>query len=200
MTVSAMSRCQRQSGNVDDSLVMSHPYVVTAAHVVEGSNPTFVQIPDMDGYINMEDVPEWVVHGKHDVAVAPIDIDSTDDVVFTGLSQFVDEPDALGGQWGPIELGDPVYFLGLLGKIEAMTGANIPIVRTGFLGALWQEGVPVKRTPYDEVKLITAHLIDCRSFASFSGSPCYLQKERFLCQRALLGRPLAWSGERSCSD
>ena len=30
----------------------------------------------------------------------------------------------------------------------------------------------------DETRYITAHLIDCRSFGGFSGSPCYLQKER----------------------
>jgi|SRR5579862_1389539 len=160
-----------------DTPVMAHPYVVTAAHAVEGSDQTFVQLADNEGVYNMN-VPEWIVHGKHDVAVAPIEIDSDDDVVFTGLDQFIDEPDALGDRFGPIELGDPVYFLGLLGKIPAMVQDNIPIVRTGFLGALWQEDVPVKRTPHDETKFITAHLIDCRSFAGFSGSPCYLQKER----------------------
>jgi hypothetical protein len=57
-----------------------------------------------------------------------------------------------------------------------MTDANIPMVRAGIIGRLWQDRLPVRRHPEDETKYITAHLIDCRSFAGFSGSPCFVQQ------------------------
>jgi hypothetical protein len=59
-----------------------------------------------------------------------------------------------------------------------MTERNIPVVRAGVLAQLWQTDLPVKRSPVDATRYITAHLIDCRSFGGFSGAPCYLQKSR----------------------
>ena len=153
-----------------------HGYVVTAAHVVDGLDDTFVRIRMKDGSFRDEPVPDWIPHGKHDVAVAPIDAPEGHDLIATGIDQFIDAEGALD-DYGEIELGDAVYFVGLLGKIKAMTERNVPIVRTGFLGALMQKDIPVQR-PREPIKLITAHLIDCRSFSGFSGSPAYLQKGR----------------------
>jgi hypothetical protein len=155
-----------------------HVYVVTAAHIVERVSASFVQVRLTNGEFHDLEITDWVPHGKHDVAVAPISLPDNHAVYATELDQFIDEPDALGPRWGEVELGDVVYFIGLLGKVQAMVDRNIPIVRAGFLGALWQENVPVKRSEVDETKYITAHLIDCRSFGGFSGSPCYLQKSR----------------------
>lgn len=153
-----------------------HGYIVTAAHVVEGVDDTFVRIRMEDGSFRDEPVPDWIPHGKHDVAVAPIDPPEGHDLIATGIDQFIDWPGAFE-EFGEIELGDHVYFIGLLGKVKAMTERNVPIVRTGFLAALMQENIPVKR-PREAIKLITAHLIDCRSFSGFSGSPAYIQKGR----------------------
>lgn len=163
---------------------LQHLYVVTAAHVVDGAEQTFVRIPMHDGSVNDVPVPEWVPHSKYDVAVGPIKLPSNHGAVGTELEQFIDDdrwnsPSLTLEGWGPgfrAQLGDAVYFIGLLGKIEAMTKRNIPIVRAGTLGRLWQENLPVQRTPHDTPKYITAHLIDCRSFAGFSGSPCYVQQ------------------------
>lgn len=161
------------------SPILWHSYVVTAGHVVEGADSTFVRIRTAGDGTRDIPVPDWVPHGKHDIAVAPILLPEDHDVASTGLDQFIDEPGMFGNYfWGDIELGDVIYFIGLLGKVPEMVKRNVPIVRAGVLGAMWQEQVPIKRTPVDETRFITAHLIDCRSFGGFSGSPCYLQKSR----------------------
>lgn len=161
---------------------VSHFYVVTAAHVVDGSAPSFVRVPLKDGSAHDLDVPEWISHRKHDVAVAPIRVlPMNHNLASTHVGQFIDDEQWAAGipDWPQpfeMQLGDVVYFIGLLGKVEAMTKRNIPLVRTGTLGRLWQEDLPVRRGPHDATRYITAHLIDCRSFAGFSGSPCYIQR------------------------
>ncbi len=165
-----------------------HAYVVTAAHVVEGAEWTIVRTPMADGSTGDLEVPDWVFHGEHDVAVAPIKLPSGTSAVATPLTQFIDDDGKIADpRWGPVELGDVVYFIGLLGKIRAMVERNIPVVRAGILSALWQDEVPVQRSPLDRAHHITAHLIDCRSFGGFSGSPCYLQKSRAAVSQSAAG-------------
>lgn len=166
-----------------------HPYVVTAGHVVEGAEESFIRIPTLGGPVDVT-VPDWISHGVHDVAVAPIDMPHDTTAVATGLDQFIDtDSEEIAAEWRELELGDIVYFIGLLGKIPEMVARNIPIVRAGTLGALWQEKVPVRRSPAEASRLITAHLIDCRSFGGFSGSPCYIQKSRAAVVTRDDGRP-----------
>lgn len=163
------------------SSAFSHLYVVTAGHIVDGTAASFVRVPRTGQLEPLDlDVPEWLPHPRHDVAVAPIALPPDHNLVSTALSQFVDDEQwETDPEFSPeLALGDAVYFIGLLGKVDAMTESNIPMVRAGTLGRLWQEQLPVRRTPVDAVKYITAHLIDCRSFGGFSGSPCYLQQGR----------------------
>lgn len=162
----------------------AHLYAITAGHGVEDGAPSFVRVPVANSTVDIE-VPEWVPHPKgHDVAVAPITLPSGHRCSWTDLASFIDDDhwrsadDAHFGRPFDPELGDTVYFIGLLGKIEAMAEGNIPMVRAGTLGRLWQDNLPVRRTPTAPVRYITAHLIDCRSFAGFSGSPCYVQQEQ----------------------
>lgn len=161
----------------------SYLHVVTAAHVVDGDAESFVRVPKGDGTVDLR-VAEWIPHPRQqDVAVALITLPSSHRCSWTYLSSFIDDDhwrsaDDYFGRPFDLELGDTVYFIGLLGKIDAMTYGNIPMVRAGTLGRLWQERLPVQRTPVDAVKYITAHLIDCRSFAGFSGAPCYVQQEQ----------------------
>lgn len=163
---------------IRENPLVVHSYVVTAAHVIEGAEATFARLRTTTGTTNLE-VEDWITHPEHDVAVAPIVLPEDHDAVATDLTQFIDEPGAVGTyRWGEIELGDVVYFIGLLGKVEAMTERNIPVVRAGVLAQLSQTDLPVKRSPVDATRYITAHLIDCRSFGGFSGAPCYLQKSR----------------------
>jgi hypothetical protein len=71
-------------------------------------------------------------------------------------------------------LGDQVYFVGLLANAESMVQENIPMVRSGTLGRRYQERVPLKHGD-GRVSFHQAHLIDCRSYAGFSGSPCFAE-------------------------
>lgn len=158
-----------------------HLYVVTAAHVVESLTHSFVRVP-VEGGVRDMDVPKWFTNGMHDVAVAPIVLPEDNAVLgVTSLDSFVDdeawEEDTEFYKGMHIQLGDVVYFIGLLGKINAMAEQNIPVVRSGTIARLGQERVPIQM-PDGSLHYITAHLIDCRSFSGFSGSPCYVQWQR----------------------
>jgi hypothetical protein len=81
-------------------------------------------------------------------------------------------------EWAPA-LGDRVYFLGLLALPGArgMTEKNVPMVRSGTIGAMYQDDLPVE-WPDKSIRKFQAHLIDCRSYGGFSGSPCFFQRDR----------------------
>lgn len=51
---------------------------------------------------------------------------------------------------------------------------NIPMVRTGSVGALYQDNIPM-RLPDETLLKVHGHLIDCQSFGGFSGSPCFVR-------------------------
>lgn len=166
-----------------------HLYVVTAAHVVTRAAHSFVRIRDkwQQDDQEIEDLPvkRWHLHPDEtkDVAVAPIRLPDDHAMSWTNIEDFIDDPSWKEDNWiregGPeLWLGDIVYFVGLLGQIEAMTEANIPIVRSGTIARLWQDRCPVWVPQEHETRYITAHLIDCRSFGGFSGSPCYFQQSR----------------------
>jgi hypothetical protein len=76
-------------------------------------------------------------------------------------------------EWAPGP-GADVYFAGLLGQVPSMGEENIPMVRTGSVGALYQKGIPM-RLPGNTVIKVRGHLIDCQSFGGFSGSPCFVR-------------------------
>jgi hypothetical protein len=69
--------------------------------------------------------------------------------------------------------GDDVVFAGLLGLVETMGERRIPMFRTGTIGAMYQDGIPM-RLGDATVITVRGHLIDCRSFGGFSGSPCFV--------------------------
>jgi hypothetical protein len=147
--------------------------VVTAGHVVRFSPFTAVRLSRTEGSVDDWPVPGWIFHddGETDVAVAPILLDK-------GRYRFnvmemeleVDE-----GRPRP-RLGETIYFVGLLANVKSMHHQNVPMVRSGTLGRLYQDDVLV-RWPDKSIHSIAAHLIDCRSHQGFSGSPCYVQLE-----------------------
>jgi hypothetical protein len=73
-------------------------------------------------------------------------------------------------------LGDVVYFVGLLANIKSMHVENVPMVRSGTLGRMFQRDVRIK-WPDATIHSMVFHLIDCHSHQGFSGSPCYVQPE-----------------------
>lgn len=58
-----------------------------------------------------------------------------------------------------------------------MGQAGVPMVRTGALGAVDQPEVPMAE-PGGTWRSVRGHLIDCRSFGGFSGSPCFMKFSR----------------------
>ena len=151
-------------------------YVVTASHVVEGRDETYARIRTRDGGSKDLPVHEWVHHPTADVAVAPFDASGHEDL------HLLNVPAAALGQrplprWDP-QLGDRVYFLGLpnLPAAQGMIARNVPMVRSGTIGAMYQDDVPVQ-WPDGSIRKVQAHLIDCRSYGGFSGSPCFFQRD-----------------------
>lgn len=147
-------------------------YVVTASHVVANGSPTSVRVKSgTDGFLDLP-VADWVHHPEADVALAPFKGLGLKFSVSVETELFVGSDDTEA--WEP-ELGERVYFLGLFDKFRAMGERNIPMVRSGCVGALFVTDVPIG--PPENRRHVTAHLIDCRSYAGFSGSPCFVQRD-----------------------
>jgi hypothetical protein len=176
-------------------------YVVTANHAVEDGKPTLVRLRtdrlwsgpppqyknadgsvvypfgvpvDQPGFIDLP-VREWLSHPKTDVAIAPLRGAGLAEAALTSndVAMFHDSEERLTFQpW----LGQRVYFAGLFDRFRAMGERNVPLVRSGTLGAFNVSAVPVGRGHKARI-LPEAHLIDCRSYQGFSGSPCYVQED-----------------------
>ena len=133
---------------------------------------------------SLEDLPiqEWQFHEHDDVALTVMELDEKEqpyDIAVLPIPDFLPSyapnrySDATRVRNRPM-LGDRVYFIGLFSPISAMGEQNVPLVRSGTLAAWSQEHVPV-RLPDGTCLEYTAHLIDSRSYAGFSGSPCFVQ-------------------------
>jgi hypothetical protein len=152
-----------------------HGYVVTARHVLY-SKRTGLRYPNLHvrfreyGGDRVQDLPapDWVEHPVEDIDVAVAPISTTADFVIGALSL-----DIQGFQMTDIEpvLGQPVFYVGLFGPADRMGAEGVPMVRSGTLGAFAQMIHPDgSDAPFE------AHLIDCRSYGGFSGSPVFLQE------------------------
>ena len=163
-----------------------HLYLVTASHVVPPYEATFVRIrrfveapPDVvldEGLIDelVDDVPvtQWYRHPSHDIAAAPmVDADDRWAISLVPMQEFVDDSDHVPS------LGEPVFFAGLLAQVESMGEKHVPMLRSGTLGALHQTDIPMME-PGGGRRRLDGHLVDCRSFGGFSGSPCFVQMVR----------------------
>lgn len=161
-------------------------YLVTAGHVVRAEPETWVRLRRMDGILEDVPIPEWMFHDRDDVAVAVMELDETEqpyDIAVMPVPDFfpVGAPQRHPPRPRQIRhrpmLGDRVYFIGLFAPISAMGERNVPLVRSGTIAAWAQQNVPLP-LPDGTVLEYTAHLIDCRSYAGFSGSPCFVQFPR----------------------
>lgn len=148
-------------------------YLVTAAHVVRPEPATWVRLRRSDGTLEDIPIPQWEFHERDDVALAVMELDEAEQPYGIAVMPV---PDFFQIGYSPM-LGDRVYFIGLFSPIPAMGEMNVPLVRSGTLAAWAQERVPMKMQDNTVVDY-TAHLIDCRSYAGFSGSPCLVQFPR----------------------
>jgi hypothetical protein len=135
------------------------PYVVTAHHVIRNQVMIEVEVPDPLAHGDIFppiEVDDWrQPFPDVDLAIAPLP--SFPHVVpryqSTPSTHFV--PDGT-----VVPLGGEVFYLGIF------TGLDVPMARAATLGAL---RVPIETDGYRYV----ADLVDCRSYAGFSGSPCF---------------------------
>ncbi len=158
-------------------------YVITARHVVQGEPETYLRLRRKDGGIRHLRVADgWLEHPTADVAAMHPgdDLDDGDDLGVVPTEVFADQVLVRSGKTSDIHkalmLGDRVYFIGLLAMMKEMADANVPMVRSGTIGRLYQEKVPIKDKD-GHVFPVLAHLIDCRSYNGFSGAPCFVQKD-----------------------
>ena len=132
-----------------------------------------MRVKSADGLIEdvLIDKSEWCFHSDTnvDISVAPFPRSLTGAEYHKAyrsenlLTQEDEEP----------FLGDPVYFIGMLSMVDAMRLKNIPMVRSGTIGIMNQDDIPVKG--FAKTRRIKAHLIDCRSTNGLSGAPCFVQ-------------------------
>ena len=150
-------------------------YLVTANHVVQDGRQTWARIRRTGGESPVDEpIREWLPHATSDVAIAPFDIDIPGtDVRPIWEDLFADKTHM------ELHRGDVVYFIGLLADVPTMAERSIPMVRSGRLGALYQEDVPMKDGDLRR-KEPRAHLVDCYSRGGFSGSPCLVEQATVL--------------------
>lgn len=134
------------------------PYLVTAHHVIRGQIEIEVEIPNPVALGDLYE-PQPARHWRQpfdgvDLAVAPFFGRGDRRWEASRLDLDVLAPDL------PPSLGAPVHYLAIFAPVGR------PIARSGAVGALH---VPIEGQGYR----YEGHLVDCRSYAGFSGSPCF---------------------------
>ncbi len=138
-----------------------YPYVVTAAHVIANQQKMEVEVSiprPSGGMYEPVVVSDWHRPLPNvDLAVAFFPSTGEHKAIYG-----VDEADLVPNQWiQMLSLGGEVAYVGILTPLDR------PMVRTGTIGAIDQEKLELEGYDY------TGHLIDCRSYGGFSGSPVF---------------------------
>lgn len=137
-------------------------YVLTAHHVLWSQNRIEVQATAPSGELYPPlPIDDWRQPLPDlDLAIAPFHAGNTSGLVYQALDM---KRQALPpGKWPG--LGSKVYYIGILVPL------NRAMARTGNIGAVNQHGIE-HDGGYDYV----AHLVDCRSYNGFSGSPFFVE-------------------------
>lgn len=147
-----------------------HPHVVTARHTVVAAfhhyGALYARVT-VDGALVDVPMADWVIPDAvaDDIAVSYFPYGGR---MCWSTTRFLSEADEQP------YLGDNVYFIGMLKWVPDMAASNVPMVRSGTLGAMNQSGIPVKMPDHVKIRM-RGHLIDCRAYRGFSGSPCFVQ-------------------------
>jgi hypothetical protein len=165
-------------------------YVVTAHHVVDLQSK--IQIQAANPFAVGELYPpfelsDWrqLLEGV-DLVICPLpnDVAEGGDQMIQGVS-MADE--ALPPERIPA-LGTSVYYIGYLEPLDRM------MVRSGTIGAQEVVGMRHCEPEYD----YHCHLVDCRSYGGFSGSPCFFRQSHPVLQeldpRKIFGLPQKYYG------
>jgi hypothetical protein len=141
-----------------------HGYLVTCAHVLDRQIDVEIQTFDSEtGVVHSpQPLPKWWVPMPGvDVAVAPLDEPQGDrNVIGVSSERHLIPTKLIQG----VRLGGKVYNIGILAPLDRV------MVRSGTVGAVDQVGIK-----HAEGYNYPAHLIDCRSYWGFSGSPCWIE-------------------------
>ena len=148
-------------------------YAITAAHCVRAEKETWLRFRREGDETEDVEIADWGMHPTEDVALVPVSLEGDDHHHGTLPSSFFDP-----SEHRMVRLGERVYFIGLLTSIPAMAERSIPMVRSGTLGRLYQDGIPITDKSTNTERHMRGHLIDCRSYTGFSGSPCLVQREQ----------------------
>ncbi len=139
-------------------------YLLTAHHVIRHQIEIDAEVPNP--FSNGELYPpvrveDWRQPLKDvDLAIAPFQRPA--DRAYHGIDL---DAHVIPTERVPVPaLGRTVYYVGIFAPLGR------PMVRSGTIGALDQEGIP-HEGGYTQL----AHLVDCRSYDGFSGSPCFIE-------------------------
>lgn len=144
-----------------------HGYIITTHHIIEDQDWERIDVRVPDPESGGEVRPPALVLGwrqpipRLDLAIAP----------FPPAGEGLIPAVALGRQLLELRpsvpmIGMPFYYVGLFARLDRM------MVRSGTIGAVDQQDID-HDPDYDYD--YTAHLVDCRSYGGFSGSPCFLE-------------------------
>lgn len=139
-------------------------YVLTAHHVIDCQSVVDVQAPNPFANGALYEplrIDDWRQPLPDvDLALAPFPDHPDRNYPGITLEEFL-----IPNEWAVSpHLGSRFYYIGILTPLDR------PMVRAGTIGALDQIGLS-----YNPMYDYPVHLVDCRSYGGFSGSPCWIE-------------------------
>jgi hypothetical protein len=149
-----------------------YTFFVTALHVVQEHLRVVALIRGRAGPIRWDVSGGWFVPDDPtvDLAVLPLPaVEKNSLIAAIPLDVATDSINLMS------KYGEPTFFVGLLEPVRSTVERLVPVVRHGTLAAFHQPGVTWgTRSDPDKWGPSVVDLIDCRSWAGFSGSPCFI--------------------------
>jgi len=148
-------------------------YAITNKHLIEDGF-CVIRINLKSGDTDCVSAPseDWIFHPDgDDVAVYPLDLQGDFNWVAISTDMFVDKECM---QAYNIGYGDDVF---LVGRLIAQSGRqkNTPVIRFGNISLTADSSEKIKYQNREQ----EAFLIECRSISGFSGSPVFVNGDRF---------------------
>lgn len=153
---------------------MSYPFLVTSQHVIQEHSRVVALMRGSDGQIlDWKLGDRWFIPEEPTVDLAIHPLWAHPDGVPASAMLIEDSSEALAIM---PKYGEAMYFVGLLRPVPTTWMNLVPVVRHGTLAAQAQPQVTwgTKKYP-DKWGPSVVHLIDCRSWTGFSGSPCFME-------------------------